>query len=565
MARWSHGHPWQRLARVQRLLDLYDAARFGSDAARLTLTPSIEGLTEDLTEDRGPAASATTLDHLLNEALALESAQPLQHNTLYAHEVAQLIALLSADQGPDQTIDDSATKLLAYRHILELAPSMVQDNAQWRRFDYARGFLELATRAPARTRRKQAALAMLLVDEQVEPYLREGPSAARPNDPTPDELWHLVAQPLSLLAQDPQWASLARAKLIESEALRQTARSALPAPRTVEPWLPRHPQGCGRGEHFGPLVYVMNDSMVIDAHRPQARTLAHTASHAARTRALNLTLASDGRGVLTVTIEPGVRSADLFQFLQASAASTAEKLEFACAEPSLTTTDAWSVAAWPLGPKLRNDVATALAPRLLASLSGFGVRFIVDGSALATLATTARDQQAMLHELRALFPRQTTLALHIGNDVVPNQLYGLLHAALDGEGAFEQLQWLPELDLPSIPTHGDAVLARRRAWLPWVAAWHVAQPYPLKQADQAHLEQWTPQLAACVLELDVPPERTSAFTVSLHLAHGRVVGVDAPAGADAVAACIRELSWGFRLQHHAEALTLVATLSGATQ
>src|SRR5690606_24776971 len=97
LAALATGDPQARAVRLDRLLDLFDAARFGQDEdARETLWGGLGGHATGV----GEQASREATERLLQEALALEDAARSAADDPTGAFAADAIMLLSADLQP---------------------------------------------------------------------------------------------------------------------------------------------------------------------------------------------------------------------------------------------------------------------------------------------------------------------------------------------------------------------------------------------------------------------------------------------------------------------------------
>lgn len=144
-----------RVARLDALLDLLDAARFADDAdARERLWVGLGGTPRA----RGPEATRDASVRLLSEAIQLDITPGLDED---AHDfVSGVIAVLSADLVVLGAAEDLAIRTAAYRAVAEHGHPRAADNARWRLYDHVRGCLVGARRlgpagASPRDRRPQ--------------------------------------------------------------------------------------------------------------------------------------------------------------------------------------------------------------------------------------------------------------------------------------------------------------------------------------------------------------------------------------------------------------------------
>ena len=178
--------------------------------------------------------------------------------------------------------------------------------------------------------------------------------------------------------------------------------------------------------------------------------------------------------------------------------------------------------------------------------------------------------------MRLAYPRERTVTIGLGDDVLYQQLQELMRLLIGGpQRRFEVAAWRPDAAAPP-PEPTARVLAaeerrlQRRAELgadTARAALH--QPFPLAAGDQPRLEALVKQLTRCLPELEAPLAAGERVRLELRFEEGRMTRVVArqPARklpAERLAAlqrCAEAETRGFRLREHRDALTFGVDLS----
>ncbi len=219
--------PALRLARLDLLLDLLDAARFADDpAAREQLWLGLGGTASA----RGEAATRDASTRLLGEAIKLDSG-PLADDA--RSFVAGVITLLSADLGLIGAADDLAIRTAAYRDVAADGHPRAADNARWRLYDHVRGCLQGAVTAPQERRPEVAVHALYVREDSLAAWLDDRAVHAQSPPPSADELLALMLGPRDALAADPRWITTVKRRLtgdsqLASARARVAARPARP-------------------------------------------------------------------------------------------------------------------------------------------------------------------------------------------------------------------------------------------------------------------------------------------------------------------------------------------------
>jgi hypothetical protein len=571
----ASGPPRSRIARLDLLLDLFDAARFAEDEyAREGLWAALGGHALGI----GPEATREATARLLQEALAIEAAIETGHEDPVDDEprrfLTDAIMLLSVDLELPVTAEDLAIRTLAYRTLAEQGHPRIVANARWRLYDHVRGTLEGAVDAPPAQRMDVAVQALYAERDEVDAWLDETVPHARPAWPTSEDLWSALERHRDAIAKLPSWSSVLAARNEVDDALRETVLTVLPASRDPVWRLPTEPTGTGREESLAPVLLVTEQEAIVDAGRPGARRLALGEDPTPIAHTIRASLVADGRGVVLLAADPELPSPQLTAVLQGLVEAQATRIELAIREPRLEEGTGEVVVALPLEvarPRGERPHATTLAvldARIGVHLTGRGPRFTVDERPVSVEAGPRRQIEALVRTLARAYPRERVVRLTLGDDVMPQQLVDLL-AALQGgpDRPFRVVGW--SLQEPSSATSSPATetLLRTRADAHWPKPGVVlAQAYPLHGDDQKRLEAFAESLGACVPELELPPPASVRLDVTFD--EGRLVQVRGPdvrrlppPRAAAFRGCVEELALPFRLARHRDRVEVGVTLS----
>ncbi len=569
LAKLAAGDLHTRMVRLDRLLDLYDAARFAPDAdARETLWAALGGNTSGV----GERASREASERLLQEALALDDRAHLTHAEPVAAFTADAIMMLSTDLQPPASAEDLSIRTLVYRSIAEDGHPRLQDNARWRLYDHVRGTLAGAVEMPPQARLEVAVQALYAERDSVEDLLADTAPHARPPWPTADRLWAPIDAQREQLGAVPRWAEVVARRSGDDHALHDTLRASLPAARRDDWPLATLPAGTARAESLALVAWIHEGRLTVDAGRTLARSVSLEADVVEVSQALGNALARDGRGTLLLVADPQLPSPQLRAALRAVFRAHAERLELAVREPRLAPDTSHVVTALPLyvthaAGQRAGDRAWAAA-RVHVQLDGRGPRLAVDGRWLARSPSDARELRALVERIARAYPRERGVVVSLGGDVQLQQVIELL-VALEGgpQRPFAAVGWMADGTRPAEGAgDGDAWLAARErlAWPdPRVA---IEQPYPLEASDQPRLEGFAKDLAVCVPELRA--ERALGQVVlTLRFEAGRLrhVALVEPkrqpkAGVAALIECVEDEGYALRLRAHREILEITLRL-----
>lgn len=569
LAALAGGDLREQQVRLDRLLDLFDAARFGQDEdARETLWGALGGHATGV----GERASREATERLLQETIAIEDEARRVGRHEVASYAADAIMLLSTDLQPPSSAEDLSIRTLVYRTVVEQGHPRLADNARWRLYDHARGTLAGALEVAPEHRMDVAVQALYADRDSVEDLLADTAPPARPPWPTVEELWSLVEAQRAALAEAPRWAAVVEHREREDHGLHDTLRAVLPGVRSDQWSLATLPTGTARAESLAPVLWIHQGQLTVDAGRRQSRTLPLDAEIQALSQAVGTALAQDGRGTALLAADPMTPAPALRTALRAVARAQTERLEIAVREARLSADDGDVVMALPVyvtrdGGQRMGDRAWAEA-RVHVHLDGRGPRLAVDGRWLEARPASPRELRSVVEAVARAYPRERGVALSLSSDVQLQQLVDLLVALQGGpDRPFNAVGWFVDgTHPPDDAAGGDALLARRST-LAWpTAEVDIAQPYPLSGQDQERLQGFAEDLAVCLPELDLP-RSPPAIAVTLEFEEGRLrsstvsTGKRLPkAGATAVRECIEGEGYALRLREHREGLTITVTL-----
>ncbi|MDC0667600.1 hypothetical protein [Nannocystis radixulma] len=563
------------VARLDRLLDLLDAARFtGDEGAREAMWTALGGAAMG----RGPDATREAETRLLTEALALDLRTDLDDDA--RGFLAGAITLLSADLGLIAGSEDLSVRVAAYRNIAEDGHPRAADNARWRLYDHVRGCLAGAAAATPERRLEVAVHSLYVREDSLAGWLDDRAVHAQTPWPPPAELWGLLAAEREALAALPRWRAALTRRDRDDAVLQDTFLTALPAARDSAWDIQRVPAGTGRKDSLAPVVGIAGEDVTIDLGRPGARR--GTRGSPELVRAVEAALARDGRGGVLLVAPPLLPSPALNSILRTLLDARVARVESAVREPRLTEGTGDIIAALPLEvvrPSDQGPAAQAIArARVRIHLSGRGPRIAVDGGWLDLLPGPG-DLEAELARLDRAYPRERMVTLTLGDDVLYQQLQDLLRALVGGpQRRFDVVAWTPAAAPPPAELADKAVAAERRKLdvrtnlFSRTASAGLVLPAPppgapssplLPEGDQKRAEALALGFVRCLPELETPLRPGEAVDVELRFEEGRLAAVapkppktkvPAPRLA-AFKTCIEDEARGFRLREQQAGVT----------
>ncbi|MFV8756666.1 hypothetical protein ACNOYE_39485 [Nannocystaceae bacterium ST9] len=563
---------WQgRVIRLDRLLDLYDAARFAQDEpARETLWLALGGSAST----RGLEASREAVLRMLDEAYALEEEAGDAVDEDQRRFVADAIALLSADLFLPDSAESLVDQLLGYRMLGESGHPRIADNARFRLYDFVRGVLEGGLEVGPDMRDDVVVHALYVEREDIAAWLEDGAPHARPALPSAEQLWALIEAQRAALAELPRWQAVLDLRAEADAELRETTRDLLPRPRDPSWALTELPRGTGEPESLAPIVLLRPGELVLEPGGADALTLAPESGEA-RERIEGL-LARDGRGTLLLAADPELPSPEFAAGLDAMIGARVSTIELAVHEPRIGDEPGVVVVALPLhivhADELSPGARAIRESRIHVRLSGRGTRVAIDDRWLAIDPALPSDLRSLVARLHEAYPRERVIRLSLDRDVQPRQLIELIAAFVGGRSpAFVAIGWPADQPLLALPEArddaADRTLALRAALAkPGAAVLDLAVELPV--IDRARIDDLARDLAGCVPELERALPKTG-LTITLSFADGKLERASAKAkGASkpqlaAVEACVDEATLGLRLREHREPLTLGLRFSAA--
>ncbi|KIG14774.1 hypothetical protein DB30_06360 [Enhygromyxa salina] len=572
-----------RLLRLDRLLDLYDGARFASDnQARESLWLSLGGYSSS----RGIEASREVVIRLLDEAYALEdlaAAQTEAGEQLTEDEqrfIADAIMLLSADMFLPDSAESLITQTLAYRVLAQTGHPRIADNAHWRLYDHVRGVLEGAIELEPELRADVIVHALYAEQEDLSAWLEDLAPHARPPLPSPSELWALLERHRAALEQALRWQAVLAARATREAELHETVMALLPRPRDPGWVLSQVPRGTGQAESLAPVLLLEPGMLRLEPTSTEPRELDPRALDDAASSAIEAMLARDGRGTILLASAPDVPAPEYAATLAAMVSARASVIELAVHEAALQDAGgpAQVVVALPLYIARADDLgagARALRDsRIHVQLSGRGPRVRVDGRWLSATATLPSDLLRLVGELHRAYPREHTISLGLATNVQHQQLVDLL-AALSGglTPAFLAVGWVPEAAIEAEPKPdpaADRALAARLRLGPESLTYSraVTQGTAPTGDEWARVERASDTILACVTELEAPlPKR--GVVLSMSFDDHKLVELNASgaklgrAQLEAYEACAKERLAGFRLREPGVAFTVALEVRAA--
>jgi len=569
-----------QVLRLDRLLDLYDGARFASDKqARDSLWLALGGYSSA----RGIDASREVVIRLLDEAFAIEDLAAAQPGALSEDEqrfVADAIMLLSTDMFLPDSADSLITQTLAYRVLAEDGHSRVADNARWRLYDHVRGVLEGAVEIGPELRADLLVHALYAEREDISIWLEDLAPHAQPPLPSATSVWDLLDEQRTILAAIPRWQAVLAGRAQREAELRETVMALLPRPRDLNWVVPSQPRGVARRESLAPVVLLRPGTTSLEPSAADPREFASGASGPDLVAAIEGLLVRDGRGTLLLAADPQTPAPEYAAALAAMVGARAATLELAVLEPRIPS-DANDdlgdsvIVALPLHVARPDDLgpgARALRnARIHVQLAGRGPRVRVDGRWLSTVSPLPSDLAQFIAELRRAYPRERVVSLAIASDVQHGQVVDLL-AVLSGgiDPAFFAVGWMPDALIEAEVignADADRILAARAKLAADKPAITVRELETLPEDERVRVEQAMAGVRECVPELEGPLPK-AGVVLAFEFDDGQLVKLSASgrrvdAGALArLEGCVRERVLGFRLRTVTEAVTLSLVIGG---
>lgn len=570
LAELGSGTATQRLARLDRLLDLYDAARFAADSDALdTLWLALGGHTSQ----QGPEASREAALRILEAGLALEDASDALDEDGRVF-LADLIMLVSADLELPETAEQLQVQTLAYRTVAEHGHPRIADNARWRLYDHVRGCMDGTVEAPPELRLEVASHALYVTADDISPQLEDVAPHERPLPPTAGTLVALLGEQRTPLLALPRWKPVLERRAAQEKQLEEDLALALPAARSFPVALAQRERGTGRAESYAPIVVAAGGQLTVDWGHPGARALGSQegAELAPLLEAVN---ARDGRGTVLLVAEPILPAPALAQLLTSAHRARLTRLELALHEEALPPRTGAVVTALPLGLASMGAPGPAgealRAARIRVHLDGRGSRVAFDGRWLHRSPEAPHALGDQLDALDRAFPRERVAVLTVADDVLYQQLLDLVAGLVGGlHPHYDAVVLAP--DAPAPPPREDRdppkVLQalETRASLYVEAPVKLDQAFPLRKEDQVRLEALAGGLRRCTPELELRPSGKSV-RVDLVFEDGRLADVEPwrlgrgqSDARDRLAACVKEETTGFRLRHHRDRVKVTVLL-----
>ena len=541
------------LVRLDRLLDLFDAARFGDlDAARDAMWGALGGTSMS----RGTEGTQAALNALLQQAWEAEERVGTDGDE--ARFLADFIMLVSVDINHPQDTESLRIRMGAYRTLAKRGHPRVRDNAHWRLFDHVRGVLDATPSTPPERRNDITAHVLYATREDIDAYLLPDATGHREPLPAAPTLVAQLGVQRDALSQFPRWQPLVAARRTEDAALAETALAILPATR-LESWpLVSVPPATGRPDPLAPVILAGRGDATIEPGTPTTRTLSYDSERL--TQLLRAHMTRDGRGRMLLAADPMLPSPKLHALLAALDGAAASTIDFAVREPKPSDPDSSRLSVLPVHIYRPDDPLAArpfIDARLHVHLDGRGPSLWTDGRLVRSRDGQRATFLSTVEQARAAFPHERVITLSLASDVLAQQLVELLAELVGGTSArFGAVAWLPAAPPPpETPQSADEIIDARLATLQAVAGVRLEQPYPLREVDQVALDAFGQRVRLCAAELERAP-KVRRIRVELDFASGvlegaRVVGrnID-PARRIAMESCVIDQSATLRLREH---------------
>ncbi len=563
------GGPAERLARLDRLLDLYDAARFDHGPARRRAREALWAALGGTRQSTGEDATREAARALLGLAHRIEARDLDGLDDEGREWLGDAIGLLTIDVSPVADAEELSIRALGYATLAESGHPRLRDNALWRLYDHLHGVLDGVVEHPAPRRHEIALHGLYLERESIEDHLADTAPHARPAWPGAAAIVAPFEHVRDDLAADPRWTSVLASRNEADQALVNGALLALPGPRDPSWPLPRRRQGTGRPESLAPLILARPGNATVDPGRPGAPSFAPR--DAALGPALETVLNRDGRGLVVLAADRELPAPELAAVLEAMVRARTTTIEIGVHEPRLDSPEEQVLVTLPLQVARSTSSGTAAfafsEARIQVHLDGRGPRFAIDGVWLTDRPAGEAELRALVDQLARAFPRERGVGLSIAPDVRIEQLVELL-VALEGGAtpSFAGVGWRP--DQHPDPGEGEAAADRRlkaRGALfdPAAGLPVIDQPFPLPGADQQQLEALATSLRACLPELEQAPRKP--VKVALAFDQGKLASRDVEGRVPgktraAFEACLADVSVGTRLRKQRDPITVTVTL-----
>jgi hypothetical protein len=564
-----------RTLRLDRLLDLYDGARFAADEqARESLWVALGGYATT----QGIDASREVVMRLLDEAYAIEDLAARSPGALDEDEqqfVAEAIMLLSTDLFLPDSAEALISQTLAYRVLAETGHPRIADNAHWRLYDHVRGVLDGTIEVGPELRPDVLVHALYAEREDVSAWLEDVAPHARPPLPSATELWSLLERHRAAIEAIPRWQGVVATRAQAEADLRETILEVLPRPRDPAWVLPKLPQGTGQPESLAPVLLLANGKRIIEPtssspHEQEARGFNEESQ-----AALESVLLRDGRGTVLLAADPQTPTGEFMMAMMLMMGTRVTTVEFAVHEPRLDG-EGSVVVALPLHIVYDSDLSPGARSlrdaRIKVSLSGRGPRFRVDGRWLSSKPALPTDVQRFIADLRRAYPGERVINVELGADVQPQQLVDLLATLTGGIDplflAAGMVEPKPGEPKPTEDPAADRALAARLALLDSKPTIAVQENATLSADDRARVEQASAGLRECVPELEAPLPK-QGVTLELPFAEGQLGKLKASGRRIDAAAlarfeeCATERLLGFRLREPAAPVTVTLVVRAA--
>lgn len=562
-----------RVRRLDRLMDLFDRARFASDAAaRAQLWRGLGQISGGSAPDpsdagsTGPVATREAAARLLAEATAIEDRFGAKLPAEAAEFLADAIMLLSVDVNAPHDAESLEIQTLAFRSLLDVGHPRVVDNARWRLYDHLRAVLVAAAGAPAPRRLEIGVHAMLLAHEELTPWLGDAAVHVRAALPPAQAITKLGDELLAAIDADARWSETVDGLLSAHVDATQAFAQVWPADRSEVEGLARM-RGSGRAERYAPVVRVDEDQIHVGVGQPG--TSSHRRGDGRLPAVLSSVAARDGQSTLLVSASASTNAPATFDLLQACAKSAVGWLEFAVSEPRIegegtviTQAPLRVVRTGDRGPEAR----ALRQARVLVRLGGRGAVTFADEDRVDVGALPLNQLAVRIEQLRIAFPREGAVRIELQPDLQYEQLVDGLLALLGpaDEPHYKIVAWWADAPVtvdadPGAPaTPGQLRLDARLALAKTKAAWRVDKPFTFKAQDERAFVALLAALEACRLESEAAPGSELRFDLSFEA--GAVTKAVATAGGDrqdAVQACLEEETQAFRLRSHQDRFDVV--------
>jgi hypothetical protein len=486
--------PHQRARRLDRLVDLFDAARFAAHLpAREVLWLAVGPRPKN---DRGAAATKLAASRLIQEGWALDAMPTAKADD--RRFVADLLHLLSLDAQPPTTVDELATQSLALAELDRSIHPRLADNLAWRRLDLILAIANAAQRDAN--------------GEHAQGFLRAGvytrlELADRLAQGTAPASWLLRPEILlsdyerlaASLEKDGRWQTLVAGRRQRDFDQLRHALQNLPSPRDENVELPFINGAVTTLETLGPLVRIDANG---HAHLNRDDLGAELQSWSAT---LDNKLAELKPHSVTLALASSTPS-PAFSTLR----SILRKHPQIAVDWAVRTERSGTLPPQVFAPLAAfritiGDTQTS-PPRVAIRLGGSSSYAIFERGSSDAMPSTTSNLHALAQSIEDGFPDEARIGIHFAQDATVEQALQLIGALRSSAPTAKKREIIVLEDATAElepPDPKATLLVARRAWRgPLSGPPNVSLAQSLTDVDIDRLTQASTQIALCLPELE---------------------------------------------------------------